>query len=81
MAMNDLEMDLMIAKARIAELEKELAKTVKHGRWVEAVESKLDTHTGEYWEEVYYNCYLCDYASDWKSPYCPHCGAKMDKEE
>lgn len=51
-----------------------------HGRWIEAVESKLDTHTGEHWEEVYYNCSLCDYASDWKSPYCPNCGAKMDLE-
>lgn len=53
------------------------AALVKHGRWVEMVDGKLDTHTGEYWEEVYYNCLECDYASDWKSPYCPQCGAKM----
>ena len=51
---------------------------VRHGRWDKSVESKLDTHTGEYWEEEYYNCLECDYTSDWKSPYCPNCGARMD---
>ena len=51
---------------------------VKRGRWEKAVESKLDAHTGEYWEEEYYNCLECDYASDWKSPYCPSCGALME---
>lgn len=54
------------------------AEPVKHGRWDGMVDSKLDDHTGEYWEEVYYNCLECDYASDWKSPYCPNCGAKME---
>lgn len=53
---------------------------VKHGRWEMSVESKCDTHTGEYWEEEYYNCLKCDYTSDWKSPYCPNCGCKMDLE-
>jgi len=51
---------------------------VKRGRWEMSVESKLDAHTGEYWEEEYYNCLECDYASDWKSPYCPNCGAMME---
>ena len=50
-------------------------EAVKHGRWFEMVDSKLDTHTGEYWEEVYYNCVI-----DWKSPYCPNCGAKMKED-
>ena len=54
------------------------AVPVKHGWWFEMVDSKLDTHTGEYYEEVYYNCLECDYASDWKSPYCPNCGCKME---
>lgn len=53
---------------------------VKRGRWGKAVESKLDAHTGEWWEEEYYNCLECDYASDWKSPYCPNCGADMREE-
>lgn len=53
---------------------------VRHGRWEKAVESQLDTHTGEYWEEYYYNCLECDYASEWKSPYCPNCGCRMDLE-
>ena len=54
--------------------------SVRYGRWEKAVESHLDTHTGEYWEEYYYNCLECDCASEWKSPYCPNCGAKMDLE-
>ena len=53
---------------------------VVHGRWDEMVESKGDGYTGEYYEEVYYNCLNCDYATDWNSPYCPNCGARMDGE-
>lgn len=55
-------------------------KPVKHGRWVEMVEREHDDYTGEYWDEVYYNCLECDYASDWKSPYCPNCGADMRED-
>ena len=51
---------------------------VKHGRWFEMVESKEDGHTGEYYEEIYYNCLNCDYATGDKTPYCPNCGCKMD---
>ena len=47
------------------------------GRWFEIIETKEDGYTGEYYEDVYYNCINCDYASDWNSPYCPNCGTKM----
>ncbi len=50
---------------------------VRHGRWFEMVESIHDTHTGEYYDEVYYNCDRCDYAADEKTPFCPNCGAYM----
>ena len=50
---------------------------VVHGKWMGIIESKLDTHTGEYWEEVYYNCLNCDYATDSNTNYCPNCGADM----
>ena len=53
----------------------------KQGEWFELVESKLDGHTGEYWEEVYYNCTACDYATCENTPYCPNCGARMVKED
>lgn len=47
------------------------------GRWVETVYSVHDGYTDEYSEEIYYDCIVCDYCSDWKSPYCPNCGADM----
>lgn len=53
----------------------------KQGEWFGLVESKLDEHTGEYWEEVYYNCTECDYATCENTPYCPNCGARMDGEK
>lgn len=52
----------------------------KQGKWFKLVESKHCTHTDEYCDEIYYNCLECDFASDWASPYCPSCGAKMDLE-
>ena len=48
---------------------------VVHTSWFEMVESYHDTHTDEYWEEIYYNCLNCDYATGDKTPYCPNCGA------
>lgn len=51
---------------------------VRHGQWFELTESIHDTHTDEYFNEVYYNCSLCDYAADVKTLYCPNCGARMD---
>lgn len=71
---------LTMAYAMVVAMPAADVEVVKRGRWFEMVDSKLDTHTGECWEEVYYNCLECDYASDWKSPYCPNCGAKMDLE-
>jgi rubrerythrin len=53
---------------------------VVHGRWMEMVESIEDGYTGEYYDEIYYNCLNCDYASDDETPYCPNCGARMDGE-
>lgn len=47
------------------------------GRWVETVYSVHDGYTDEYSEEINYDCIVCDYCSDWKSPYCPNCGADM----
>lgn len=47
------------------------AVEVVHGRW---------TYTeGEY--EVYMICSECGWESDFRTNYCPHCGAKMDLEE
>lgn len=48
------------------------------GKWFELVESIPDHHTGEYYEEVYYNCTVCDYATADKTKFCPNCGAKME---
>ena len=47
------------------------------GRWIKDIGIRIDVHTGERWEEIYYNCSKCDYASDWLSSFCPNCGADM----
>ena len=44
------------------------AEPVVHGRW---------TYTdGDY--EVYMNCSECGWDDDFRTNYCPNCGAKMD---
>lgn len=52
-----------------------------HGRWFEMVDLVEDGHTGEYFEELFYNCTNCDCVSEQKTPFCPWCGATMDLEE
>ena len=41
---------------------------VRHGHWIESVIGYVD-------------CSECGAVSDWESPYCPRCGAKMDGKE
>ena len=53
---------------------------VVHSKWFELIEFIEDGYTGEYYEEIYYNCFNCDFATSDKTPYCPNCGAKMDGE-
>ena len=52
---------------------------VRHGHWIEHIEkpSWLEDDV-----EVYYNCSECG-TSHWSimPPYCPECGAKMDRRE
>ena len=72
MAMSDLEMDLVLAKARIAELEKELAEAVKHGRWV------YDEHEMEWCCSECLRMAPIGLSAYILSDYCPKCGAKMD---
>ena len=45
--------------------------TVRHGRW--------ESHQMGRW--IYAKCSECGTVHDVKSNFCPHCGAKMDKEE
>lgn len=74
MHMTDIEADLMIAKARIAELERELAAADRHGAWIDMLDR----------DEVYdavYQCPFCNHFTIGLSNYCPNCGAKMDKEK
>lgn len=53
---------------------------VVHSKWFELVDHVEDGHTGEYYEEVYYNCLNCDFATTENTPFCPNCGARMDAE-
>ena len=50
---------------------------VRHARWIERIEKP------EWLEddvEIYYECSNCGCNNWGESPYCPNCGAKMDKE-
>ena len=47
------------------------------GEWMEMVDCVEDGYTGEYYEEIYYNCLNCDYATSENTPFCPNCGADM----
>ena len=56
---------------------------VRHGRWIELDEC---ANEGVYCSVCHKKVYKIDYA--WsnnpvkmKSPYCPNCGARMDKED
>lgn len=72
-----------VVKLCIEEIEKVKpadAVEVVHAKWVKKIESKLDTYTGEYWEEEYFSCPICGKDSDAEHNFCPNCGAKMDAE-
>lgn len=57
-------------------MEKLEAEPIKHGRWVES------------WGGKWHSCSVCGgippfnlMGDDMPTPYCPHCGAKMDLDE
>lgn len=51
-----------------------LSTIVKHGHWIELREDHCDDN-----EVDYYTCSECGYSYSDNSPYCPHCGAKMNR--
>ena len=55
--------------------EKGKADAVVHGKWEEKQEqiSWLEDDV-----DVFFECSICECLSDYSSPYCPNCGAKMD---
>lgn len=48
---------------------------VRHGEWIKQHVSQ------ELCGVEYYHCSLCNHEEQYKPPYCPHCGARMDKKE
>lgn len=54
------------------------AVPVVHGRWIEKIDI-VASYFAEC-EEFFYECSACNSANFGESPYCPHCGAKMDLE-
>ena len=67
---------LRIAQAWACIKEALKAEPVKHGRW--SRERLPSTGGGSY--EVF-RCNLCNEAFNWRTAYCPNCGAKMDEVE
>lgn len=45
---------------------------VRHGEWIKQLVSQ------ELCGVEYYRCSLCNHEEQYKPPYCPFCGAKMD---
>ena len=45
---------------------------VRHGRWIDVSEESSNLN---------WKCSLCTKRVLQKSPYCPNCGARMDKED
>lgn len=66
------------------------AEPAKHGKWINkrlTKDSIKDIKDGTYGELIGYHdiCSICGFDLDkywhgYKPPYCPNCGAKMDKE-
>ena len=48
---------------------------VRHGHWIKQPVSQ------ELCGVEYYRCSLCNHEEQYKPPYCPFCGAKMDGKE
>lgn len=52
------------------------AEPVRHGRWVLVSQWRDEEGT----LNPIYRCTACSITNDEEDRYCPHCGAKMDKE-
>ena len=47
---------------------------IKHGHWI-------DTGRGDHYFSKQYRCSCCNYVEYMRSPYCYHCGARMDGDK
>ena len=52
-------------------------RPVVRGRWSKEL-GKVETEGGSV-TLVYPQCSECGFIATWSSPYCPHCGAEMEK--
>lgn len=48
------------------------AVPVAHGEWI---------YTDKGWQIGKYKCSECEDLTNWRSPYCPNCGAKMKRKQ
>lgn len=55
---------------------------VRHGRWYRFQKVYIDPQTGIGFARDMYKCDACNVGEEeTRKPYCPICGAKMDKED
>jgi rubrerythrin len=79
-----VEVPLWLFSAIISLL-KEQESVVAHwdddtGHWIEGDRNGIDTHartTGEMIDT--FRCSWCGFYQYWKTPFCPNCGAKMER--
>lgn len=55
------------------------AEPIKHGRWWRVPLEVGDQN--HHYVFMSYRCSECKHAFDQKTPYCPWCGARMDKHD
>ena len=73
-----------LAKMPTVQLQKEQEAVVAHwddetGHWIEGDRNGIDPHTRTTGEMIdTFRCSWCGFYQYWKTPFCPHCGAKME---
>jgi len=57
------------------------AERVRHAHWIELKEDHMSCDNAFPVESAYYfTCSECGHSFSDDTPYCPHCGARMDEE-
>ena len=74
-SLNDEQLNRLYDRIEQLVNENEKLKEGKHAHWIEYEEDHVSCDSA-----YYYTCSECKHSFSDDTPYCPHCGAKMDEE-